>query len=240
MAQRHHHYERAFERYLRDARLPYVAVNEARKALLPAGADLYVTDEVGERQTIKNFDFLLYGDHQNLIVEVKGRKASAPRARARSIDSEVDRPRMPRLESWVNGDDITALRTWRTLFGAGYTAVIVFLYWCDEPPLVMFGDSACWASGVEVFEHDGRWYLLRAVEVEAYAAAMRMRSPRWGTVHLPTAVYERLARPLAPPNAGGPVASSTARGSDSPDAEGGGAPETGAATLVGAGVTGGH
>jgi hypothetical protein len=35
MAQRRHHYEQAYEAFLRDQRIPYVAVNEARKALLP-------------------------------------------------------------------------------------------------------------------------------------------------------------------------------------------------------------
>lgn len=39
MAQRRHHYEQAFEAHLRAQRVPYVAVDEARKALLPeAGA----------------------------------------------------------------------------------------------------------------------------------------------------------------------------------------------------------
>ena len=38
MGQRRHHYEAAFEAYLREKRLPYVSVNEARKALLPRGA----------------------------------------------------------------------------------------------------------------------------------------------------------------------------------------------------------
>jgi hypothetical protein len=35
VAQRRHHYERAFEAYLRLRRVPYVAVDEARRALLP-------------------------------------------------------------------------------------------------------------------------------------------------------------------------------------------------------------
>lgn len=37
MAQRRHHYEQAFEAFLRDQRIPYVAVNEAKKALVPRG-----------------------------------------------------------------------------------------------------------------------------------------------------------------------------------------------------------
>ena len=35
MAQRRFHYEQAFEHYLRANRIPYVAVDEAKKALMP-------------------------------------------------------------------------------------------------------------------------------------------------------------------------------------------------------------
>ena len=42
----------------------------------------------------------------------------------------------------------------------------------------------------------GRRYLLRAVPVDAYRQRMRVRSPRWGTVGLPGAVFRELVRPL--------------------------------------------
>ena len=40
MAQRRFHYEQAFEYYLRANRVPYVAVDEAKKSLLPEGETL--------------------------------------------------------------------------------------------------------------------------------------------------------------------------------------------------------
>jgi hypothetical protein len=43
------------------------------------------------------------------------------------------------------------------------------------------------------------WYALRAITLDAYAGAMRVRSPRWGTVDLPRADFERLSQPFAPP-----------------------------------------
>jgi hypothetical protein len=47
VTQRRHHYEAAFEQYLRATRVPYVAVDEAKKALLPGAADFHVV-EAGE------------------------------------------------------------------------------------------------------------------------------------------------------------------------------------------------
>lgn len=56
MAQRRHHYEQAFEAYVRQERIPYVAVNEAKKALLPASTQRRIEqDEPGEdAETLKS------------------------------------------------------------------------------------------------------------------------------------------------------------------------------------------
>lgn len=191
MAQRRHHYEAAFEGYLRARRVPYVAVDEARKALTPAGS-------LGAEGSLKSFDFVIYGQGANLLAEVKGRKL-APRARSRGplvtvgAGSELlFRPvaAAPRMESWVTLEDVESLRSWQRLFGPEFEAAFVFVYWCDEQP----------ADGLyhEVFEHHGRWYTLRAVRLDSYAAAMKPRSVRWGTVDLPRAAFDRLAMPFAP------------------------------------------
>lgn len=186
MAQRRHHYERAFEQYLRTTRIPYVAVNEARKALLPDRAALRGSRAGGDPESLKNFDFVIYGDTPNLLVEIKGRKL--PRVRLKD-----GRPGKPRLESWVTMDDIESLLRWQELFGPGYEAAFVFIYWCaDTPPDGLFG---------ELIEHQGRWYTLRAITLGEYTSAMRVRSPRWRTVHLATADFDRLAAPFAPPAA---------------------------------------
>ncbi len=58
------HYEAAFEAFLRDRRVPYVAVDEAKKALF---ADA----------RLKSFDFVVYSKNaSNLLVDVKGRRAA--------------------------------------------------------------------------------------------------------------------------------------------------------------------
>lgn len=195
VAQRRHHYEKAFEDYLRTRRIPYVAVDEAKKALLPEGAVL--TPEAGgeeDPKAIKSFDFVLYGQGSNLLVEVKGRRlAPAKRRKPREgTSSLLEAPRRPsrgRLDSWVTLDDIASLKRWESLFGAEFAAALVFVYWCDaQPPDALFE---------EIFENRGRWYAIRAVLLADYAGAMKTRSPRWRTVHVPGAIFDQISHPLA-------------------------------------------
>lgn len=179
MAQRRHRAERAFEKLLRAGRIPYVAVNEARQALLPpersAGA-------AGDASGLKNFDFVVYGRSTNLLVEVKGRSIPATRGAVAGTGR-------PRLESWVTLDDVAALSRWQSLFGPGYEAVFVFVYACPGPPPDgLFG---------EVVELDGVWHAVRAVPLDDYRERMKVRSPRWRTVHLARDDFERLSRPFA-------------------------------------------
>lgn len=176
MAQRCHHYERAFEAFLRDRRVPYICVDEARKALLPHHADPSGGVEPGG--SLKSFDFVVYADPTNLLIEVKGRKVpldpARPHARAQ-------------MQCWVSGQDTESLAMWERLFGAGFEAHFAFMFWCEgQPPDGLFN---------EVFEFEGRWYAVRSIALADYVAHMKPRSPRWGTVHLSRADFERLSRP---------------------------------------------
>jgi hypothetical protein len=112
--QRRHHYELAFEHHLRERRVPYVAVDEARKALLPAGTIWGAS--------LKSFDFVLYGEGLNLLAEVKGRRIGG-----RGLDS------------WATQEDVDALTGWERLFGDGFAGALVFVYWCEsQPPAPLF------------------------------------------------------------------------------------------------------
>lgn len=193
--QRRHHYERAFEEYLRRGRIPYVAVDEARKALLPAGACLDAAE--GQAGALKSFDFVVYGRNTNLLIDIKGRRIAPPRARASAVDPARVAVRVGRLESWVTEDDIASLTRWQQLFGPGFEAAFVFIYWCDaQPPDALFQ---------EVFEHKEVWYALRSVRLNEYVLAMKPRSPRWRTVHVPRAAFERISQPFAPNAASSPA-----------------------------------
>jgi len=205
MGQRRHHYERAFEDYLRSRDIPYVSVNEARKAILPPPA---------EPATLKSFDFVVYNQSGvNLLVDVKGRRVAARSRNARTASSRSSHPSLDfgstaqqqqqqqttlldvapavgRLESWVTEDDIRSLHHWAQLFGPDFSPVFVFAFWCDDqPPDALF---------CEMFECKGRWYALRTVSLHDYTKHMKPRSPKWRTVHLPTKAFDQIASPFPP------------------------------------------
>jgi hypothetical protein len=181
MGQSRHHYESAIEFHLRERRIPFISVNEARRTLLPAKADVSVTEpgvDSDRKSNLKSFDHVIYGDPTNLLVDIKGRKVKSARSAAT----------IGRLESWVTEDDIGALRKWESLFGEGFRAAFVFVYWCeDQPPDALFQ---------EIFEHNGRWYAVRSVLLDDYQREMMPRSKRWRTVSVPTARFEEISAPL--------------------------------------------
>lgn len=175
MGRRQIHYEQAFTAMLVERGVPYVAVDEARRAILPGEQTPLKTMRNGQARTLKAFDFVLYGT-PNLLVELKGRRLPTGSTR---------------LENWVTDDDVDSLRRWAALFGPGYVACFVFIYECaGEPPMdpsPLFED--CWI-------YKDRWYALRAIGAEAYALNMRVRSARWRTVCLAKADFDRASGPL--------------------------------------------
>lgn len=109
MARRSNHYEAAFEAFIRAARVPCVAVDEAKRA---------VWGETG----VKSPDFLLYpGVGRNLVVEVKGK-------RGRNADGRRS------WENWVTIDDLDGLARWGELFGPGFQPLLAFAYAEAAPP----------------------------------------------------------------------------------------------------------
>ena len=197
MAQRRFHYEQAFEHYLRANGVPYVAVDEAKRALQgPA-------DQPGARK-LKSFDFVVYSQSgANLLIDVKGRKLSlrksakpkTPAAAGPALfDTAAARPATqppaPRsaMQNWVTRDDVSCLESWHAIFGQGFEPAFAYLFWCDsQPPDALF---------LEVFEFGKRWYAVLAVRLQDYTAHMRDRSAKWGTVSLPTDAFQQHARPL--------------------------------------------
>jgi hypothetical protein len=133
MADRNVHYEAAFEAFLRQRGVPYVAVDEAKKALF-ANAKL------------KSFDFVVYSKNgPNLLIDVKGRQRrehSSKRA----------------FESWTSERDVSDLLQWEQVFGNGFRAILAFIYWID-PPLTaepgMFEHRDRWylMMGIELGEY---------------------------------------------------------------------------------------
>jgi hypothetical protein len=161
MADRSVHYEAAFESLLRDRGIPYVAVDEAKKALF-ANAKL------------KSFDFVVYSKKgPNLLIDVKGRSCR-------------NRAQRAGFETWATQQDVNDLMQWEQVFGEGFKAVLMFVYWI-EPPLT---------AGEGMFQHRDKWYMVLGVDLAEYRSHMRRRSAKWETVSLPAQEFRSLARPL--------------------------------------------
>jgi hypothetical protein len=169
-------YEAAFEAYLQEQGLCYVAVDETRRPWL---GDF----------PLKSLDFIVFGvEGARLVVDVKGRRFPAgPVGRQRRV-----------WESWSTRDDVEGLERWAGLSGPGYRGVLVFAYHL-LPNVELPQDTE------DVWTFRGRRYLLRGVDVKEYRKAMRVRSPRWGTVGLPRAAFRALVRPLHHFTQGAPV-----------------------------------
>ena len=130
MSQRHIHYEAAFEDYLRSLGVPYVAVDEAKKALFG-------------KAKLKSFDFIVYGsDGPNMLIDVKGRKFPYDLKGARRY-----------WENWVTGEDIDGLTQWESVFGGGFAAMFVFAYWLVGP------DAVCPVEEIHEFRGQRYWFV---------------------------------------------------------------------------------
>lgn len=167
VANRSIHYEAAFEAYLRGRGTPYVAIDEAKRALFGT-------------TKLKGFDFLVHGKRGNLLVDVKGRKFTEGRS----------------MQTWVTEADVRSLLEWEQVFGSDFRAVFAFTFWIDpqEPVQMTFDGSADLEGGV--FRHLDRWYRVLVVGLKDYSAFMRPRSGKWETVALPTPEFRSLAVPL--------------------------------------------
>jgi hypothetical protein len=162
---RSNHYEAAFEAFLRDRRVGFVPVDEARRTLL-GDAD------------VKSLDFIVV-DSARLVVDVKGRRFPG---------GSADSPRKV-WQNWSTEEDVAGLARWAAHFGPDFRGVLAFVYHLEAGFRVP-------ADTPDLFEHRDQTYLMRAVGADEYRAAMRTRSPRWGTVHLSTADFRRLVHPF--------------------------------------------
>ncbi len=98
-------YERAFESWLTDNRIEYVAVDENKRAAFG-------------HSNIKSFDFLLYPRNQPIIIaELKGRSFKG-----------TSFAKLTGFECWVTADDVDGLAGWQEVLGPDHTAVFVFAY----------------------------------------------------------------------------------------------------------------
>ncbi len=99
------HYEGAFENWLIDNHVRYIAIDDRKKSAF-AGCK------------VKSFDFLIYPRNgQVIIAEVKGRKFKG-----------TSLSKLTGLQCWVTTDDIEGLGRWQEIFKTGHQAIFVFAY----------------------------------------------------------------------------------------------------------------
>jgi len=104
MAKRDNHYEAAFEAYLRERRVAYVAVDEQRRSRIVGGS-------------LKNVDFLVSpADGATLLVDVKGRRFPSGNHHKQY------------WRNWSTADDLRSLARWQDQLGAGSLALFGFVY----------------------------------------------------------------------------------------------------------------
>jgi hypothetical protein len=103
MAKRENHYEAAFEAYLRHWRVPYVAVDEARRSRWAGGS-------------IKSLDFIVSPPGRlSWLVDVKGRRF--PSGEQKHY-----------WKNWSTRDDLVSMARWERLFGERFGGLFVFAY----------------------------------------------------------------------------------------------------------------
>lgn len=103
MAKRDNHYEAAFEEYLRVKQIPYVAVDETKRALLG-------------NASLKSLDFIVSTAlGPSWLVDVKGRRFPAGGQKQY-------------WKNWSTSDDVRSLTAWQRLFGPAFCSLFVFAY----------------------------------------------------------------------------------------------------------------
>ena len=104
MANRDNHYEAAFEVYLRGRSIPYVAVDEAKRAVMSDGS-------------LKSLDFIVSsGGRGSWLVDVKGRRFPGGEEHKQY------------WKNWSTQDDLWSLAQWERLFGPRFGSLFVFAY----------------------------------------------------------------------------------------------------------------
>ncbi len=167
MTRRHIHYEAAFEDLLRSTGTPYIAVDEAKRAIF-AGAK------------IGSFDFLINGTNGlRFFVDVKGRKFPYETRSGRRY-----------WENWIPRQDIDDMVAWERVFGEDCTGLLVFAYWLTEL------NGQCPFDDADVHPFRGEHYVFLGVTLADYRAHCRLRSRKWDTVSIGAPTFRKLVIPL--------------------------------------------
>jgi len=162
-------YEAAFEDYLRIKGVPYVATNEARRALRCG-------------LSIKSVDFLVtVPDMSNLIVEVKGKRFPYRKRSGRNY-----------WESWIHREDIDSLYEWADVLGPDFKPLLVFVYELES----LTDRHVSGPNFASLYYFRGKDFAIMGIEVSEFARASRVRSSSWDAVDMPVASFVKALKPF--------------------------------------------
>lgn len=181
MAKRDNHYEAAFEAYLRERHVAYVAVDEAKRAKMSDGS-------------LKSLDFIVSRTESNEVASENLGIAESPRESGGSWLIDVKGRRFPSGRSkqywknWSTRDDLRSLARWQRLFGDQSVSLFVFAYHIlgNRSPL----------PAEQLFRFRDSLYGFVGIELAGYLRWARPLSKKWDTVTMPTAAFRQLAAPL--------------------------------------------
>lgn len=166
MAKRNNHYEAAFEAWLREHQVAYVAVDEKRRSLISQGSG-----------SLKNLDFIVSpSDAVSLPVDVKGRRFPSGQRHKQY------------WRNWSRWDDLESLARWQEKLSPGSCALLVFAYHVVGQRSPVPTDR--------LFGFRNEWYAFLAVRAADYIQFCKPLSRRWGTVSMPTQAFRQAAFPF--------------------------------------------
>lgn len=161
-------YELAFESFLTESKIPFVWVDQSQRPEFFDGS-------------VKNFDFFLYPDSQcPVLIELKGRTFKG--------DSLAG---LKGLDGWATFEDVQALSQWLARFRVDYPAAQAYFVF-----VFRFANIDVETDGRAVYDFGGQRFLFLAIPLDKYAAAMKVRSPKWQTVTLPAEDFPRAEKPM--------------------------------------------
>ncbi len=220
MRQRRVHYEQAFEKYLRQQGVSYVAVDEAHRAQAQEAAGVMpapgagtgagaggpgAADSAAAAAAMDNHHPL----HDHCAHDCPGAEATLSGAGGvqtlKNFDFLVYAPSGPNLLVDVKGRKHAGRRgrmldNWVT--ESDVSSMRTWRRYFGPGFRAVFA-FLYWcdhqppdALFLELFEYRRRWYAMLAIDIDDYVAHMRPRSGRWGTVNMPAEAYHRLSRPF--------------------------------------------
>ena len=161
-------YEQAFECFLRENKLPFVWIDQNKRPEFQDGP-------------VKNFDFLVKPDSDlPVLIELKGRTFKGT-----SLSG------LKGMDAWVTFEDVEALSHWHGVFAREKPQSRAFFVFAFQ-----FANIDVETDGWDVYDWADKRFLFLALPVEQYRDRMKIRSPKWQTVHLASQDFRAMAMPI--------------------------------------------